>query len=206
MKTQLHGTLHKFAHTITLCRFVVAMLATLYAGAFTTALATTFERMSVAKMTQRAQLVLRAQCVANSVAWDRGEIWTFTSFEVKDSWKGAPAGATRQVMVRLLGGTLGNLTSTVAGVPRFRPGEEVVLFLQATAAGDFSIVSWMQGTFRIHRDARNQTETVVQDTAAFDTYDPATRHFDVEGIRNLSVTALRLRVQSALADPSGAKK
>ena len=79
-------------------------LAALDTGTAATASATTLERMSVAKMTQNAQLVVRAQCLANSVAWDGGEIWTFTSFEVEDSWKGAPTGAAQQVTVRRLGG------------------------------------------------------------------------------------------------------
>jgi hypothetical protein len=185
---------------------IVLLLAAVQASAALTASATTLERMSVAKMTQAAELVVRAQCVGNSVAWDGGEIWTFTSFEVEDSWKGAPSGAAQQLTVRLLGGSVGNLTSTVSGAPRFRPGEEAILFLQSTARGDYSIVSWVQGTFRIHKDARSGAEIVVQDTAAFDTYDPATRQFDAEGIRNLSVAALRSRVQSALAPQSGEKK
>jgi hypothetical protein len=185
---------------------IVVLLAAVQAGAVLTASATTLERMSVAKMTQAAQLVVQAQCVANSTGWDGGEIWTFTSFTVEDSWKGAPSGAAQQLTVRLLGGSVGNLSSTVSGVPRFRPGEEVILFLQSTARGDYSIVSWVQGTFRIRRDARSGAEIVAQDSAAFDTYDPATRTFDAEGIRNLSVAALRLRVQSALAAQSGAKK
>ena len=153
-----------------------------------------------------AQLVVRARCVANSSAWHDGEIWTFTSFTVEDAWKGAPSGAAQRLTVRLLGGSVGNLSSTVSGVPRFRPGEEVILFLQPTARGDYSIVSWVQGTFRIHRDGRSGVEIVVQDTAAFDTYDPATQQFDAEGIRNLPVGALRMRVQSALVAQSGEKK
>ncbi len=203
MKTQLHEMAQKTARKIVIG---LLLFAALHGGTAATASATTLERMSVAKMAQHSQLVVRAQCVANSVAWDAGEIWTFTTFDVEDSWKGAPTAAARQVTVRLLGGSVGNLTSTVSGVPRFHPGEEVVLFLQPTARGDFSIVSWVQGTFRIHRDTRSGAEIVVQDTAAFDTYDPATRQFDAEGIRNLSVVALRLRVQSALAAQSGAKK
>jgi hypothetical protein len=184
----------------------VLILAAVHASSATMVAATTLERMSVAKMTQSAQLVVRAQCLANSSGWDGGEIWTFTSFEVEDAWKGAPSGAAQQVIVRLLGGSVGNLSSSVSGVPRFRPGEEVILFLQPTARGDFSIVSWVQGTFRIHRDTRSGAEIVVQDTAAFDTYDPATRQFNAEGIRNLSVAAMRLRVQSALSAQSGVKK
>ena len=185
---------------------ILVLLAAVQVCAAMSASATTLERMSVAKMTQAAQLVVRAQCVASSARWDGGEIWTFTSFAVEDSWKGAPSGAAQQLTVRLLGGSVGNLSSTVSGVPRFRPGEEVILFLQSTARGDYSIVSWVQGTFRIHRDARSGAEIVVQDTAAFDTYDPATRQFDAEGIRNLPVEGLRLRVQSALTAQSGGKK
>ena len=185
---------------------IAIFLAALQGAAALTASATTLERMSVAKMTQVAQLVVRARCVANSSAWHDGEIWTFTSFTVEDAWKGAPSGAAQRLTVRLLGGSVGNLSSTVSGVPRFRPGEEVILFLQPTARGDYSIVSWVQGTFRIHRDGRSGVEIVVQDTAAFDTYDPATQQFDAEGIRNLPVGALRMRVQSALVAQSGEKK
>jgi len=185
---------------------IVLSLAAVLVGAAMSASATTLERMSVAKMTVAAQLVVRAQCVANSAAWDSGEIWTFTSFAVEESWKGAPTGAAQQVIVRLLGGSVGNLSSTVSGVPRFRPGEEVILFLQNTARGDYSVVSWVQGTFRIRQDVRSGAEIVVQDTAAFETYDPVTRRFDAEGIRNLSVAGLRLSVQSALDTQSGAKK
>jgi hypothetical protein len=185
---------------------IVLSLAAVLVSAAVSGSATTLERMSVAKMTVAAQLVVRAQCVANSAAWDGGEIWTFTSFAVEESWKGAPTGAAQELIVRLLGGSVGNLTSTVSGVPRFRPGEEVILFLQNTARGDYSVVSWVQGTFRIRQDARSGAEIVVQDTAAYETYDPMTRRFDAEGIRNLSVAGLRLRVRSALDAQSGAEK
>lgn len=172
-----------------------------------TAAATTLMRMSVAKMAQTAQLIVRAHCVASSSAWDGGEIWTFTSFEIEDSWKGAEAsGSGTQITVRLLGGSVGNLTSAVSGIPRFHPGEEVILFLEPTARGNFSIVSWVQGTFRIHRDMRSGEELATQDTASFDTYDPATRQFDAAGIRNISVAALLLKIQTALTAQTGARK
>ncbi|MFY9802732.1 MAG: hypothetical protein WA211_20170 [Candidatus Acidiferrales bacterium] len=186
--------------TLTLFAAVAALLP------IPTARATTLERMSLAKMAQTAQLIVRAQCLANSTTWDAGEIWTFTSFAVEGAWKGAPPGAAARLTVRLLGGSVGNLTSTVSGVPRFRPGEEVILFLEPTARGDFSIVSWIQGTFRIHRDARTNQEIAIQDTAAFDTFNPATRRFESATIRNLPVAALRAQVSSALAAASGEKK
>jgi hypothetical protein len=88
--------------------------------------ATTLARMSLAQMSQIAPLIVRARCLGNSTGWDAGEIWTLTTFTVQEAWRGS---SSAQITVRLLGGRVGNLTSSVSGIPRFRSGEEVVLFL-----------------------------------------------------------------------------
>ncbi len=164
------------------------------------AAATTIMRMSVERMAQVSPVIVHARCLENSVAWDAGEIWTFAGFEVLEVWRGSPPA---QLTVRLLGGRSGNLTSHVSGVPHFRPGEEVVLFLEPSPRGGFSIVSWQQGTFRIRRDPATNEETVAQDTASFATFDYATRRFEEAGIRNLPLEILRARVEAALrAAPS----
>ena len=171
---------------------------------FSTAVAraTTLESMSLARMSRIATVIVRARCISNSAAWDQGEIWTFTAFYVLDTWKGStPA----RISVRLLGGTVGQLASTVSAVPRFQPGEEVILFLQPMPAGDFSIVSWQQGTFRIRHDPRTGAEIVTQDTASLATFNPQSRRFETIGIRSLALDAFRARVDSALA-PQGAQQ
>lgn len=157
--------------------------------------ATTIARMSLAKMAQAAPLIVRARCAGNSVALDAGEIWTFTSLQIEEAWRGE---APSKITVRLLGGTLGNITSHVSGVPQFRLGEEVILFLQPTKRGDFSVVSWEQGTFRIARDPAGAQAYVTQDTASFATFDPATRHFHAAGIRHMPLETFRAQVQAAL--------
>ncbi|MGA3293465.1 MAG: hypothetical protein ABSE45_05695 [Candidatus Acidiferrales bacterium] len=159
------------------------------------ATATTLTRMSLATMSQKAPVIVRARCLGNSTGWDAGEIWTFTSFEIEDVWRGA---APARIVVRLLGGRAGNITSSVSGIPRFHAGEEAVLFLEPTPRGDFSVVSWQQGTFRIRRDSRTGEESVTQDTASFATFDPATRQFEATGIRNLPIDLLRARIEAAL--------
>lgn len=158
---------------------------------------TTLMRMSLAQMSHAAQLIVRARCLGNSTGWDAGEIWTFTSFDIEEIWHGS---APSRISVRLLGGRAGNITSTVSGVPRFSPGEEVVLFLEPTPRGDFSIVSWEQGTFRLRRDARTGEEIAVQDTASFPVFDPAARQFEAVGIRDLPTATLRSRVDAAVRD------
>jgi hypothetical protein len=169
-----------------LTAFVILSVA--LGAASTSVLATTLKRMSVADLSRAAHTVVRAWCVANTTQWDSGEIWTFTTFDVDEVWKGS---SSAQITVRLLGGRAGNLTSTVSGAPRFSPGEEVVLFLEHTPGQDFSIVSWMQGTFRIGRDRATAQEFVTQDTAAFPVFDSASQRFESTGIRKMAVGALR---------------
>ncbi len=165
--------------------------------------ATTLVRMSVAQMSHAAQAIVRARCLEESTGWDAGEIWTFTSFDVQEVWQGS---APAQIKVRLLGGRVGNLTSSVSGVPRFRSGEEVVLFLERTPRGDFSVVSWEQGTFRIHREAATGLQSVTQDSSSFATFDPATREFETAGIRNLPIEMFRARVDAAVGGKTGRKQ
>ncbi len=181
-------------------RILLCVAAMLMAGS-TVVKATTLQRMSLAQLSQTATLIVRAKCAANATEWDAGEIWTATTFQVEETWSGAAAGS--QIRVRLIGGRFEKLTSNVSGVPRFSPGEDVVLFLEKTSHGDFAVVSWEQGTFRIRRDGASGEEHVTQDTASFATFDAATRRFEAEGIRHLALEEFRARVDAALHAPGG---
>lgn len=169
--------------------------------------ATTIEKMSLDRMTQLAPIIVHARCVGSSTAWDAGDIWTFTTFDVLETWKAASGGPIpSRITVRLLGGAVGALTSHVSGVPRFRPGEEVVLFLEPSSRGDFSVVSWQQGTFRIRREAGMGEGIVTQDTAAMATFNRHTRRFEVSGIRKALLSDFRQQVESAIAGSGGGGK
>ena len=182
--------------------FVLACGAFLLAAA-ASASATTLLRMPVAKMTETAKVIVRARCAGNSTSWDAGEIWTFSTFEAQETWKGSlPA----RFNVRLLGGRLGNLTSSVSGVPHFRAGETVILFLEPTPRGDFSIVGWEEGTFRVKQDARSAEPAVTQDTAEFATFDPATRRFEAAGIARMPLSAFRALIAEWLPGNTGGRQ
>lgn len=169
----------------------ILLLASAAAGA---ARATTLARMSIAELTAAAPLIARARCVANATRWQEGEIWTITTLDVVEAWKGhAPA----RITVRLIGGRSGHLMSRVAGVPRFAPGEEVVLFLEPKGGEEFSVTSWAQGTFRIARDRASGRETVTQDTAGYSVADPATHRYGIGGIRRMPLEEFRRQVLAA---------
>jgi hypothetical protein len=160
------------------------------------AVAGTVVRMSIPRMAQTATLIVRARCVGNAARWEGGEIWTITQVETEDVWKGA---ASSRLTIRLLGGSIGNITSTVSGVPRFHAGEDLVLFLEPTRLGDYSVESWEQGTFRIRRDVRSGHELVTQDTAISATFDPKTRTFESSGVRGVTLDAFRAQVVAVLS-------
>ncbi len=171
--------------------FCILFLAMSAAGV---ARATTLARMSIEELTAAAELVARVRCAGNTTRWENGEIWTITTFDVVEVWKGhAPA----QIIVRLIGGRVGHMVSTVAGVPRFTSGEEVVLFLEPQGREEFSVTSWVQGTFRIARDGASDREVVSQDTATFPLFDPATRRYISTGIRRLPLEQFRQQVVAA---------
>jgi len=178
--------------------FLFALLPLAISLAASGITATTLARMSVTQMSQIAPVIVRARCLANSTRWDAGDIWTFSTFAVEEIWKGS---VSARITVRLLGGTAGNLTSTIDGIPRFRPGETVVLFLEPTSRGDLSVLSWQQGTFRVRLSPRGAQEIVTQDTASFSTFDSATRRFEVGGIHELPVDALHQQVRAAINAP-----
>ena len=131
-------------------------------------------------------------------------MWTITFFEVTEVWKGQ---SPRVARVRLLGGRTTQFTSHVAGVPHFRIGEDVILFLDAQPGGEYSILTWEQGTFRVHRSATHSGdagfETIVQDTGSYhsmrptnSTDSPAT---DLGLPRGTTLEGFHQRVQAALS-------
>ena len=161
---------------------------------------TTFVKVSLEQLTSAAPLIVRARRQGSIVSTEKSEIWTITSFEVREVWKGS---APQVVRVRLLGGRTAELTSHVEGVPRFRPGEDVVLFLAPLRRGNYSVTGWAQGTFRIHRAASNAQLIVTQDTAAFSpallTGRSASRGVDSSAVRGMPLEEFRRRVTAIIA-------
>lgn len=184
------------------CIFGCVLAATLLGAFGITPLlhATTLARMSLSQMASASDLVVRARCVMSVSGWAQGSIWTVTQFDVLETLKGAPQS---HVQVRLPGGRVGHFTMNVEAVPRFQPGEDGVLFLQKSSGGDYSVISWAQGTFRIGKNARGGDSTVTQDSSAMNVFDQATRQFRSEGIRNLPLAQFRRRLLSALAAGNG---
>src|SRR5712692_63258 len=146
--------------------------------------ATTLSRLRFEEMVNQATAVARLRCIGVESRWENGEIWTETRFEIVELNKGLLPGV---VSVRMLGGSIGILHSRIEGVPAFRQGEEAYVFLWGREGEPSRVLGWSQGTFRIVRDPRTGMERVTQDSAAAPVFNPRTRRFQQDEIRNLPV-------------------
>jgi len=174
----------------------IVMLATLVLFIAAAVRGTTLARMSLEQLAAAADAVARVRCVGAESRWEADGIWTRTTFDVLETLKGS---LPRRVVVRLPGGRVGHLTTTVDATPKFAAGEEAYVFLERWQGGDFSLTAWIEGTFRIGRDPRTGQETVTQDSSAFAVFDTAARQFYTEGIRRMPSEQFRARVAVATA-------
>ena len=188
----------------TTCTVVFPLICLTASGLLLPAVArsTALAQLSLAQLVNAATVVVHAKAVANQRLWHDGEIWTVTSFCVIETWKGS---APREIDVWMIGGHVGRIMSYVPGAPRFRPGEEAVLFLEPARTGEMSITAWSEGTFRVRIDARTGEARLTQDTAIPPEYDAAMHTFRGEGIRDWPLAVLKMRVFELEAANGSAK-
>jgi len=173
-----------------------AMLLLATAWAAVPSQSTTLERMSLNQLARAADAIVRARCVSSTARWENGAIWTFSEFELVERFQGdVPA----RIRIGLPGGRVGGISTYIEDVPRFQPGEEAVLFLEARSDGSYGVTAWAEGTFRIRTDSATGHEFVTQDSSGLAVFDPATRQFRNEGIRNVPWGEFRTRLATALS-------
>jgi len=131
----------------------VAILALILVSAIT-ATATTVQKFTLQELARKSSTIAMARVDDAYSAWDQShkEIYTFYTLQVLDHVKGMKGETT--ITLRQLGGVVGNIESIVPGMPSFRKGEEVVVFLtQKDAAGYPWVMGLQQGKYTVVTDA-----------------------------------------------------
>jgi len=128
----------------------VAVGLSIFLG-FSSLEATQIPSCSLRSITERADRVVHGRVESiETVKGGDGRLRTRVDVSVNDTWKGP---AEPRVTVVQGSGVLGERWVRVVGEPEFRPGEEVVLFLVRTPAGDWVVAPLSQGKFSVTRDA-----------------------------------------------------
>ena len=135
------------------CAATIAATAVLLAVAITTAGATTLIRQGLERLTAGNETVLQGRVTGIRSYWntDHSFILTDVSLETIGTLKGALT--TDEVVLTLMGGTIGDLTTLIVGGPELVPGSEYVLFVGRedlpAAPGRLTVRDLMQGVFDV---------------------------------------------------------
>ena len=96
--------------------------------------------------------VVVANCIKSEVKQDEntGFIFTYTTFKVTESLKGEYGD---EIVLRIIGGTMGDITVKASGTPAFEPNEDVILFLGPKNTMGYPVLQSVQnGVYRIGTD------------------------------------------------------
>jgi hypothetical protein len=126
-----------------ICTFLMAGVAS-----STTVIPPTFESLvsSASTIFVGEVMDIRADWMASAQG---RAIKTRVTFKVEDVWKGSLGTVTQ---LEFLGGTIGETTMEVVGMPTFREGQRTVLFVSDEARSASPLVGFWHGRMRVERD------------------------------------------------------
>jgi hypothetical protein len=132
---------------------------------------------SFSELVQDADAIYRGRVAAvqarRSPRPDGGSVInTFVTLTVERVLKGP---AQTEVTLEFLGGTVGDETLEVSGMPKFSVGAEEYVFVQKNGVQFCPLVAFTHGRYRIRRD-----ETAARDFIARDNGDPLTETAQVQ--------------------------
>jgi len=143
-------------------------------------------RMSLEEMVREADSIVDGVVESVESRWENRMIFSYITIRIEDSLKGR---RSRTVVVRQVGGRIGNRILDVPGMPAFGTGDRVVVFLKDTRNGTFHVVGMAQGRYRVEND-----RAVAHLTGA-DFVDPRRRLQGVSTTVSVGVEALKSHIR-----------
>jgi hypothetical protein len=114
------------------------------------------------ELVKQAELIFQGSVTNVRSVWEgqggQRHIETYVTFQVSDNVKG-DAGAS--YTIRMLGGTIGDETMLVTDTPKFRVGDNEILFVEHNFDQFVPLVGISHGRFHIQRDAETSRDVVV---------------------------------------------
>ncbi len=105
-------------------------------------------KLELPELVEQSDTIIQGQVQQVDSRWDDQNKLIFTDvwIRVHDALKGAPQ---KNLTVRHLGGTVGTTTMSVSGMPAYRSGEDVILFLKRNPETTYHLVGMAQGRYEI---------------------------------------------------------
>jgi hypothetical protein len=128
-----------------------------------TAEATISRAVKFDEKVDRAASIIVGRLVSQESNWDanRQRILTYSKFQVEKTLKGS---AAKEITIVTPGGTVGDIAQDYVGVPRFRTGDENVVFVRNTTLGP-TVLYFDQGAYRVDKDGEERIVTPLVSSA-----------------------------------------
>jgi hypothetical protein len=169
--------------------FLVVAIAALALAIAQAAFATSVLKLSLQDLTKKSDSIVMARVDDAVASWDAGhkEIYTYITLSVLQPVKGNKGATT--ITLRQLGGTVGNIASVVPGMPSFKKGEEVVVFLtQKDAAGYPWVMGLEQGKYSVST-GKNGVKIVRNDLAGTELLTKVGQHVEPKTAPDMPLSA-----------------
>ena len=115
--------------------------------------ATVVVHVGLEEMSQASHVIVHAQVKSvEIIAPQEGVLMTRVTFQARDVIRGQKDFEEGELTVQVLGGRGMDREVRIPGMPTFRVGEEVLVFLERTSQGH-AFTGLSQGVFRIHEEA-----------------------------------------------------
>jgi hypothetical protein len=111
--------------------------------------ATTVEKIELAQLVSTSDNIVQGRVESVEARYENSLVYTYISVAVDDPIKGE---RRRTVLVRQLGGKIGARTTWIAGMPQFKAGDQVIVFLKNRQDGTFDVIGLNQGKYNIVDD------------------------------------------------------
>lgn len=89
----------------------------------------------------------------------QSHIYTFVELEVRETIAGTPP---QPLVLRMLGGQIGNVVMEVEGAPKFVVGQEDILFVRGNGRQFTPLTAMMHGRYRIMKEAASGRSYVAR--------------------------------------------
>lgn len=127
--------------------------------------ATTVQPPTFSELVDEADAIYRGRVTSvhpRHVATPDGSIVikTFVTFVVESALKGS---AREEVVLEFLGGTIGDESLDVGGMPHFQVGEREILFVQKNGVQFCPLVRLGHGRYRVERDPATNADYIARD-------------------------------------------
>lgn len=164
-------------------------------------------RLDLERLTTAADRIVVGKVSRVQSRWtsDRRLIVTEVEITVSEHLKAA-TGNTSSGVVKILqpGGVVEGLGQQVSGMPRFRKGDEVVVFLEHQGAELFTVAGMAQGKFRVERSSDGRAAFAVpDDLGGLGLVEPALPAVEGTRIASMPLQTLRATVRSTLRRTRG---